>query len=101
MSPVSQRGVVFFRAQDDLTNELQKELAQRLGELSGKPSTSSSDLLGLDWTGSGLKSSPLQFYRDLAPGAPYNPYTIYSKSWRPFGVTVGVRTYQIRPKLFI
>jgi alpha-ketoglutarate-dependent taurine dioxygenase len=38
--PVSQRGVVFFRAQDNLNNELQKELAQRLGELSGKPSTS-------------------------------------------------------------
>jgi alpha-ketoglutarate-dependent taurine dioxygenase len=37
---VSQRGVVFFRKQDDLDNELQKELAQRLGELSGKPSTS-------------------------------------------------------------
>ncbi|KAK2798133.1 hypothetical protein FQN50_008944 [Emmonsiellopsis sp. PD_5] len=37
---ISQRGVVFFRAQDDLDNELQKELAQRLGELSGKPSTS-------------------------------------------------------------
>lgn len=37
---ISQRGVVFFRAQDGLTNELQKELAQRLGELSGKPSTS-------------------------------------------------------------
>lgn len=37
---VSQRGVVFFRAQHDLDNSLQKELAQRLGELSGKPSTS-------------------------------------------------------------
>lgn len=37
---VSQRGVVFFRAQDELTNDLQKELAQRLGELSGKPATS-------------------------------------------------------------
>ncbi|OCL06776.1 putative alpha-ketoglutarate-dependent taurine dioxygenase [Glonium stellatum] len=37
---ISQRGVVFFRAQDDLTNDLQKELAQRLGELSGKPATS-------------------------------------------------------------
>jgi alpha-ketoglutarate-dependent taurine dioxygenase len=37
---VSQRGVVFFRKQDDLDNELQKELAQRLGELSGKPETS-------------------------------------------------------------
>jgi len=42
-----------------------------------------SGLLGLDWTGSRLKSSPLRFYRDLAPGAPYNPYTIYSKSWHP------------------
>jgi alpha-ketoglutarate-dependent taurine dioxygenase len=32
--------VVFFRKQDDLDNELQKILAQRLGELSGKPTTS-------------------------------------------------------------
>jgi alpha-ketoglutarate-dependent taurine dioxygenase len=32
--------VVFFRKQDNLDNDLQKELAQRLGELSGKPSTS-------------------------------------------------------------
>lgn len=39
-SPVSQRGVVFFRKQDDFDNDLQKELAQRLGELSGKPKTS-------------------------------------------------------------
>jgi alpha-ketoglutarate-dependent taurine dioxygenase len=38
---VSQRGVVFFRAQDNLTNDLQKKLVQRLGELTGKPSTSS------------------------------------------------------------
>ncbi|KAG7005246.1 hypothetical protein G7Y79_00021g051130 [Physcia stellaris] len=37
---ISQRGVVFFRAQDGLNDDLQKELAQRLGELSGKPSTS-------------------------------------------------------------
>lgn len=37
---VSRRGVVFFRKQDDLDNGLQKELVQRLGELSGKPSTS-------------------------------------------------------------
>jgi len=37
---ISQRGVVFFRKQDDITNDLQKELVQRLGELSGKPSTS-------------------------------------------------------------
>lgn len=37
---VSQRGVVFFRAQDGLDNTLQKELGQRLGELSGKPAAS-------------------------------------------------------------
>ncbi|OIW32671.1 putative alpha-ketoglutarate-dependent taurine dioxygenase [Coniochaeta ligniaria NRRL 30616] len=37
---ISQRGVVFFRAQDNLTDDLQKVLVQRLGELSGKPSTS-------------------------------------------------------------
>lgn len=37
---VSQRGVVFFRAQDGLDDTLQKELAQRLGELSGKPASS-------------------------------------------------------------
>lgn len=37
---VSQRGVVFFRKQDDLDNDLQKELAQRLGQLAGKPETS-------------------------------------------------------------
>ncbi|ROV93176.1 hypothetical protein VMCG_08750 [Cytospora schulzeri] len=37
---ISQRGVVFFRAQDNLTNELQKQFIQKLGELSGKPSTS-------------------------------------------------------------
>ena len=37
---VSQRGVVFFRKQDNLTNDIQKQLIQRLGELSGKPETS-------------------------------------------------------------
>ncbi|KAI1462651.1 TauD-domain-containing protein [Annulohypoxylon moriforme] len=37
---VSQRGVVFFRKQDGINNDLQKELVQRLGELSGKPATS-------------------------------------------------------------
>lgn len=40
VSTVSQRGVVFFRAQDNLTDEIQKTLAQRLGQLSGKPSDS-------------------------------------------------------------
>ncbi|KAK3943238.1 taurine catabolism dioxygenase [Diplogelasinospora grovesii] len=37
---ISQRGVVFFRAQADLTNELQKTLILRLGELTGRPATS-------------------------------------------------------------
>ncbi|KAF7593208.1 hypothetical protein BBP40_011838 [Aspergillus hancockii] len=37
---ISQRGVVFFRKQDDLDDGLQKELIQRLGTLAGKPSTS-------------------------------------------------------------
>ena len=32
--------MVFFRAQDGIDDNLQKELAQRLGELTGKPSSS-------------------------------------------------------------
>lgn len=32
--------MVFFRAQDNLTNELQKKFIQRIGELSGKPASS-------------------------------------------------------------
>ncbi|KAM0721794.1 hypothetical protein Q7P37_002719 [Cladosporium fusiforme] len=34
---ISQRGVVFFRAQDRLTNDQQKDLIDRLGRLTGKP----------------------------------------------------------------
>jgi len=37
---VSERGVVFFRNQKGFTLELQKLLGQKLGELTGKPSTS-------------------------------------------------------------
>ncbi|KAH8695607.1 alpha-ketoglutarate-dependent sulfonate dioxygenase [Talaromyces proteolyticus] len=37
---ISQRGVVFFRAQNNLTDDLQKELVNQLGQLAGKPSTS-------------------------------------------------------------
>ncbi|KAH8594601.1 hypothetical protein B0O99DRAFT_624283 [Bisporella sp. PMI_857] len=37
---ISQRGVVFFRAQDNLTADLQKELVQRIGLASGKPKDS-------------------------------------------------------------
>ncbi|KAL1898254.1 hypothetical protein Sste5346_003661 [Sporothrix stenoceras] len=38
---ISQRGVVFFRNQSNLTNDLQKDLILRLGELTGRPATSS------------------------------------------------------------
>jgi alpha-ketoglutarate-dependent taurine dioxygenase len=34
---VSRRGVVFFRSQDNLTNDHQKELIDRLGKMAGKP----------------------------------------------------------------
>jgi alpha-ketoglutarate-dependent taurine dioxygenase len=34
---VAERGVVFFRAQDNLTNTLQKELILRMGSLTGRP----------------------------------------------------------------
>ncbi|KXS95015.1 hypothetical protein AC579_9311 [Pseudocercospora musae] len=34
---VSQRGVVVFRAQDDVDNEVLKKIALRLGELTGRP----------------------------------------------------------------
>ncbi|ORY58454.1 uncharacterized protein BCR38DRAFT_460807 [Pseudomassariella vexata] len=37
---ISQRGVFFFRKQDNIDDNLQKELVQRLGEYSGKPQTS-------------------------------------------------------------
>lgn len=40
VSIVSQRGVVFFRAQNNLTDALQKDFIQKLGLLSGKPSDS-------------------------------------------------------------
>ncbi|KAK6541436.1 hypothetical protein TWF694_007247 [Orbilia ellipsospora] len=37
---ISERGVVFFRAQNNLTNDIQKKFIQRLGELTGKPAES-------------------------------------------------------------
>jgi alpha-ketoglutarate-dependent taurine dioxygenase len=40
LSAVSERGVVFFRAQDNLTDQLQKKLVHRLGQLTNKPSDS-------------------------------------------------------------
>ncbi|KFY29468.1 hypothetical protein V491_00016, partial [Pseudogymnoascus sp. VKM F-3775] len=38
---ISERGVVFFRGQNNLTADLQKQLLTRLGQLSGRPKTSS------------------------------------------------------------
>ncbi|KAF5854308.1 hypothetical protein GGP41_007085 [Bipolaris sorokiniana] len=37
---VSRRGVVFFRNQNDMNNDLQKKMIQRMGELVGKPQES-------------------------------------------------------------
>ncbi|KAI4641709.1 hypothetical protein J4E93_007807 [Alternaria ventricosa] len=37
---IARRGVVFFRNQNDMTNDLQKQLIQRMGELVGKPKES-------------------------------------------------------------
>jgi alpha-ketoglutarate-dependent taurine dioxygenase len=37
---VSERGVVFFRKQDSLTDDLQKQFILRLGELTGRPTSS-------------------------------------------------------------
>ncbi|KAH6613139.1 taurine catabolism dioxygenase [Boeremia exigua] len=37
---ISRRGVVFFRNQSDMNNDLQKTLIQRMGELVGKPKES-------------------------------------------------------------
>ncbi|KAF3915626.1 hypothetical protein ABW21_db0208508 [Orbilia brochopaga] len=37
---ISERGVVFFRAQDNLTNDIQKQFIHRLGQLTGKPAES-------------------------------------------------------------
>ncbi|KAF2994624.1 hypothetical protein E8E13_003669 [Curvularia kusanoi] len=37
---ISRRGVVFFRNQNNMTNDLQKKLIQRMGELVGKPKES-------------------------------------------------------------
>ncbi|KDN69271.1 putative TfdA family Taurine catabolism dioxygenase TauD [Colletotrichum sublineola] len=50
---IAQRGVVFFRKQDNIDNDLQKELVQRLGELSGKPSTSKLHIHPLNNSGRG------------------------------------------------
>ncbi|KAK2630025.1 hypothetical protein QTJ16_000845 [Diplocarpon rosae] len=40
-SPSPERGVVFFRAQESLTDDLQKNFILKLGELTGRPASSS------------------------------------------------------------
>jgi len=50
---ISQRGVVFFRNQN-LTIQQQKELGQRLGELTGKPATSKLHVHPTTWKSSEL-----------------------------------------------
>lgn len=45
---------MFFRAQDDLTNDLQKKLILRLGELAGRPKTSTLHIHPLLNTAPGL-----------------------------------------------
>jgi len=50
---VSQRGVVFFRNQE-ITIDQQKQLGDRLGRLSGKPSTSGLHVHPTTWQGSEL-----------------------------------------------
>ncbi|KAK0629262.1 hypothetical protein B0T17DRAFT_589129 [Bombardia bombarda] len=79
---ISQRGVVFFRAQNSLTDDLQKQLVHRLGQLSGKPATSglhihpvsnaSRELGGKDNEISVISSQQVQkLYKDSLAG-PYS-----------------------------
>ncbi|KAJ8129388.1 hypothetical protein O1611_g4244 [Lasiodiplodia mahajangana] len=52
---ISRRGVVAFRGQTKMTNEMQKQLTNRLGEISGKPA------------GHGLSIHPLHLVRKEDP----------------------------------
>lgn len=88
---VSQRGVVFFRAQDNLTNDLQKELILRLGRLTGRPATSSlhihpvlnneRELGGTDPEISTISSVQFdKFYKQTGPGE-LSPKKQKAASW--------------------
>lgn len=66
---VSQRGVVVFRAQDDVDTEILKKLALRLGELTGRPSTS------------GLHTHPI-FNSERDNGEPDNEINVVSSEDR-------------------
>ncbi|KAF4426561.1 taurine dioxygenase [Fusarium acutatum] len=70
---VSQRGVVFFRAQDNLTDEQHKQLVHRLGQLTNKPKDStlhihpllnSTNEFGVDDNEISVISSNVEFFQD-------------------------------------
>ncbi|EXJ70376.1 uncharacterized protein A1O5_06444 [Cladophialophora psammophila CBS 110553] len=65
---ISERGVVFFRKQDNLTDGVQKKFIQRLGELTGKPSSSTlhihSILVGSSEFGHDLEISNISLLND-------------------------------------
>ncbi|OJD36121.1 family taurine catabolism dioxygenase [Diplodia corticola] len=88
---ISRRGVVFFRAQDDLTNDLQKKLIHRLGELTGKPADStlhihpvlndSRELGGSDPEISTISSEQRRKYYDPVKSAALSGKTQESAQW--------------------
>ncbi|TVY91269.1 Alpha-ketoglutarate-dependent taurine dioxygenase [Lachnellula willkommii] len=75
---VSQRGVVFFRNQD-INIEEQKNLAQKLGELSGKPETSKVNYATLKVVG-----LPGKVGGDTLFASGYDAYDRLSPSWQDF-----------------
>ncbi|ERT01167.1 hypothetical protein HMPREF1624_02409 [Sporothrix schenckii ATCC 58251] len=89
---ISQRGVVFFRNQSNLTNDLQKDVILRLGALTGRPATSSlhihpllnseRDLGGEDPQISTISSvQQEQYYRDAPGKASLSPKKQTRGSW--------------------
>ncbi|KAL3428587.1 hypothetical protein BDV09DRAFT_204254 [Aspergillus tetrazonus] len=74
---ISQRGVVFFRKQDDLTDDLQKELVDRLGRLTGKPSTSGLHIHP-------ISNSPREEGGDTLWASGYEVYDRISKPYQTF-----------------
>ncbi|RQM08841.1 hypothetical protein DH86_00002965 [Scytalidium sp. 3C] len=85
---ISQRGVVFFRSQNDLTADLQKELVQRIGLLSGKPETSglhihpilNPEREGYKVTDPEISTIDSELNRRVYPGQ-FKPKKQYSAQW--------------------
>jgi len=81
---ISQRGVVFFRKQD-ITIEQQKELGQRLGELTGKPATSKLHVHPTTWKSSELGDEisviSSERTRQFKPHYTNRKTTLQSKGW--------------------